>query len=150
MKWRDKVMKESTRGDNLQARRLKKGRGQSSICCPSNSREQCFTKRDRWVREVEQGWEKKGEGWAQNILLNPASPVTSHTAAVSIEHTMACLKNERSNHSSVIKMPLILARPPSRKKYTSLHKRCWPQATSFPCKLVSTRVPGGKNVVSFG
>lgn len=51
------------------------------------------------------------------MLFNSPSPVTSHTAAVPIERTMARLKNERSNHSRVIKMPLILACPFNRKKY---------------------------------
>lgn len=57
---------------------------------------------------------EKGGGRAWKMLFNSPSPVTSHTAAVPIERTMARL---RSNHSRVIKMPLILACPFNRKKY---------------------------------
>lgn len=42
---------------------------------------------------------EKGGRRAWKMLFNSPSPVTSHTAAVPIERTMARLKNERSNHS---------------------------------------------------
>lgn len=58
------------------------------------------------------------------MLFNSASPVTSDTAAVSIERTMVRLRNEKvKSLKSVIKMPLILACPLCRRK-TLLHKRC--------------------------
>lgn len=52
------------------------------------------------------------------MLFNFASPVTSHTAAVSIERGRGTSeKREVKTLKSVIKMPLILACPLSRKKY---------------------------------
>lgn len=54
---------------------------------------------------MERGGKRKGGGGGGGVwkmLLNSASPVASHTAAVSIERTVARLKNERSNHSRAL------------------------------------------------
>lgn len=82
--------------------------------------------------------------------MNSASPVTSHTAAVSIERTMACLKNERSNHSSVIKIALILTSPPSRKNIHVSAQKMLTSSYQLSLQTCVNACSRGENVVSFG
>lgn len=109
--------------------------------------------RGEGVKRKERVGGGRGAGrWVWKMLLNSPSPVASRAAAASTEHTAARpKKREVKSLRSVIKMPLILARPPEPppaaaaegKENTSAQKVLTSKDRFFfPCVLVSTRVPG--------